>query len=196
MLMGYGQSLKDYYETIPRKLIYIDTEDVDLCNSLSSRYLGIKFACMGSSYLESSMIFGRNDPSIAFLYKFYLRCLSGYRICMAITRNERVLELAKNAIDNDVLRPLLKKFRSLDIGIIIVMRALNEYTKVMDEVLRVIEEVEKVIIKLGEFIYSRKAYPSLLRDQNIQRNDYSDQLFEAIGALHQILWRDEDYYGA
>jgi hypothetical protein len=136
------------YELPFKKLIYIDTDNIDTCNLLSVKYSNIKFICKSGNYLESGIVSSKFDPSIAFLYGFYIRCLSGYRICIAITKNEKVLELAKNAFENDDLRPLVKKFRSSNLGIIIIAKVLNDYSDTIEEIISIIKEIEKTFIKL------------------------------------------------
>ncbi|MCS7112186.1 MAG: hypothetical protein N3D82_04355 [Ignisphaera sp.] len=143
------QSLKYEYELSFKKLIYIDDDREDVCNSLTSKYSDVKFVCTSGSYVEGSVVFGNNDAGVVFLYKFYLRCLSRYRICIAITRNERVLELAKNAIDNDSLRPLLKKFRTSGTGVIMIVKTLGELIEIVEEAVKIARGIEEIFVRLS-----------------------------------------------
>uniref|UniRef100_A0A7C5UXS5 Uncharacterized protein n=1 Tax=Ignisphaera aggregans TaxID=334771 RepID=A0A7C5UXS5_9CREN len=163
------------YESPFKKLIYIDTDNVDTCNLLSVKYLDIKFICRSGNYLESGIVSSKFDPSIAFLYRFYIRCLSGYRICIAITENEKVLELAKNAIENDVLRPLIKKFRSSNLGIIIIAKVLNSYSDAIEGMISIIKEIEKTFIKI---------YRLSLYSENINRSRFNN-LYSEISDIPQ-----------
>uniref|UniRef100_A0A7J3QEM2 Uncharacterized protein n=1 Tax=Ignisphaera aggregans TaxID=334771 RepID=A0A7J3QEM2_9CREN len=163
------------YESLFKKLIYIDTDNIDTCSLLSVKYLDIKFICKSGSYLESSIVSSKFDPSIAFLYRFYIRCLSGYRICIAITKNEKVLELAKNAIENDDLRPLVKKFRSSNLGIIIIAKVLNNYNETIEEMVSIIKGIEKTFMKIHRLLFY---------SEDINKPKYSD-LYSEINEIPQ-----------
>lgn len=150
-MMELVQSLEYEYPSLSKKLVYIDDYSEDVCGLLTSKYPDVKFVCAGSSYVESSLVFGSSDPGIAFLYRFYVRCLSRYRICIAVTENEGVLELAKNAIDSDVLRPLLKKFRN-SVGIIMIVKVLSSFIETIEEVVKIAREVEKIFTRMDGLV--------------------------------------------